>query len=420
MLVDILTKICVILGIILSIMYFYQIVYLIVPRFFRPKRMKGPFPKKHYAIMIAARNEEKVIGNLLDSIRQQDYPQELMTVFVIADNCTDSTAQIAAKHGAIVYTRQNKELIGKGYAISYLLDRIKEDYGYSSFDSFMIFDADNVLKHDYMTQINKVAAQGYQVFSSYRNSKNYAQSWVSSGHSIWYLHDSTHLNCSRMTLRVGCMVTGTGYGFTTELLERLGGWNFHTLTEDLEFNNWCAINKVKIGFAYNAMLYDEQPITLKVSWKQRTRWIQGGMQVGLGFFTKYPKGLFSGGWSSWSTFEAITLCMWGSALGGLCGCLTLLTTFLAGGWMGLLNACVVGLLGTYASTFLTGLLTVVFEWKKIHATPMQKILSLFTFPFYVITFLPIMITSVFKKPVWTPIEHTEAVTAETLEDEVVQ
>ncbi len=417
--VSILTNICVVLGIILSIMYFYQIVYLIVPRFARPRRMKGPFPKKRYAIMIAARNEARVIGNLLDSIRQQDYPQELLTVFVIADNCTDNTAQIAADHGAIVYTRQNKELIGKGYAVEYLLDKINEDHGWSSFDAFMIFDADNVLSHDYMTQINKVAAQGYQVFSSYRNSKNYAQSWVSSGHSIWYLHDSCHLNCSRMTLKVGCMVTGTGYGITTQLLERLGGWHFHTLTEDLEFNNWCAINKVKIGFAYNAMLYDEQPGTLKVSWKQRTRWVQGGMQVGFKFFTKYPKGLFSGGWSSWSTFENITLCVWGSSLGGICGVLTALTTFLAAGWLGLLNALLLALMGTYGATFLTGLLTVMFEWKKIHATPMQKILSLFTFPFYVLTFLPIMVTSIFKKKVWTPIEHTEALTMEALEQEQV-
>lgn len=416
--VSILTNICVVLGIILSIMYLYQLVYLIVPRIARPKRMKGPFPKKRYAILIAARNEEKVIGNLLDSIRQQDYPQELLKVFVVADNCTDCTAQIAAQRGAIVYTRQNKTLIGKGYAVEYLLDKIKEDYGYEDFDAFMIFDADNVLKHDYMTQINKVAAQGYQAFSSYRNSKNFAQSWVSSGHSIWYLHDSCHLNCSRMTVGVGCMVTGTGFGFTRELLERLGGWPFHTLTEDLEFNNWCAINKVKIGFAVNAMLYDEQPSTLKVSWKQRTRWVQGGMQVGLKFFTKYPKGLFSGGWSSWSTFEAITLCIWGTSFGGICGVLTALTTLLAGGPIGLLKALAYGLLGTYGAVFLTGLLTVFFEWKRIHATPTQKILSLFTFPFYVISFLPIMICSLFVKPVWTPIEHTEAVTAEALEEEV--
>jgi len=279
MLVDILTKICVILGIILSIMYFYQIVYLIVPRFFRPKRMKGPFPKKHYAIMIAARNEEKVIGNLLDSIRQQDYPQELMTVFVIADNCTDSTAQIAAKHGAIVYTRQNKELIGKGYAISYLLDRIKEDYGYSSFDSFMIFDADNVLKHDYMTQINKVAAQGYQVFSSYRNSKNFGSSWVSSASALWYLRESRFLNAARAALHSSCLVSGTGFLVARDIFEKNNGWKHHLLTEDIEFSIDSVIEGEKVDFCEKAVLYDEQPVSFSQSWTQRLRWAKGFYQV---------------------------------------------------------------------------------------------------------------------------------------------
>ncbi len=415
--VNVLTSICLVLGIIVSVMYFYQFVYLIVPRFARPRRMKGPFPKKRYAILVAARNEETVIGNLLDSIRQQDYPGELMTVFVVADNCTDRTAEIAKAHGAIVYIRQNLEKIGKGYAVEYLLSHIQADYGYDDFDCFMIFDADNVLKADYMTQINKVASQGYQAFSGYRNSKNFGQNWISSGHSIWYLHDSCHLNCSRMTLGIGCMATGTGYGFTKALLERLGGWPFHTLTEDLEFNNWCAIHKVKIGFALGAMLYDEQPNKLPVSWKQRIRWAQGGIQVGIKFFTQYPKGLLNGGWSAWSTFEALTLCVWGTSLGAICAILSVVTATISGGILGLLGALIAGICSTYGAGFVTGLLTVAFEWKKIYATPRQKILSILTFPFYLMSFIPIVITALFVKPKWTPIKHTEDVKAEDLVEE---
>ncbi len=417
--VNILTIICTVLGIFLFLMYFYQIVYLILPRFARPKRGKGPYPQKRYAILIAARNEAAVIGNLLDSIRQQDYPQSLLTVFVIADNCTDSTAEIAAKHGAIVYTRQNQKKIGKGYAIESLLDSIKADYGYERFDAFMVFDADNLLKQDYMTQINKVAAQGFQVFSSYRNSKNFGKSWVSSGHSIWFLHDSAHLNCSRAALKVSCMVTGTGYGFTTQLLEQLGGWPFHCLTEDLEFNTWCVIHKIKIGFAPGAVFYDEQPVSMKISLRQRTRWMQGGIQIGFQFFTRYPRGFANGGWSAWSTFEAITLCVWGYALGAVCGLLSMITAFLSIGWLGLLAALATGILGTCLYGFVIALLTVGFEWKKIYATPGQKLLSLFTYPFYMLSFIPILIYSLFVKPVWTPIEHTEAIKTEDLEKDKI-
>src|SRR5574344_953602 len=87
------------IGSILSIMLIYKTAYWIIGFFFT--RKFKPAKKKHkYGILIAARNEEKVIGNLLDSINKQDYPKKLITIFVVADNCTDATATIARKHGA--------------------------------------------------------------------------------------------------------------------------------------------------------------------------------------------------------------------------------------------------------------------------------------------------------------------------------
>ena len=107
-----------IIGTVLSTMVVYRVIFTIIGLFWT--RKFKPAKKKHkYAICIAARNEEMVIGNLLDSIKKQDYPNDLLTVFVVADNCTDNTAQIARDNGAICYERFDSEHKTKGYALQY-------------------------------------------------------------------------------------------------------------------------------------------------------------------------------------------------------------------------------------------------------------------------------------------------------------
>ena len=198
---------------------------MVLPIFRKKKKLPNQ-PLHRYAILIAARNEECVIPHLLDSIRNQDYPSQLLTTYVIADNCTDHTAQVAAGHGALVYERFDRTQIGKGYALQFLLSKIKKDAGWDSYDAFLIFDADNLLRPDYVTEINKVCGAGYKAFCGYRNTKNFGTNWLSAGYAVWYLHDSAHRNQSRMMLGTSCAVSGTGFGFTRELLDRMGGWNF--------------------------------------------------------------------------------------------------------------------------------------------------------------------------------------------------
>lgn len=407
-----------VLTIVLGICYLYQLVYMIVP-LVKKKRQLPPAEQKHYAILIAARNEEMVLPFLLESIANQDYPQELITTFVVADNCTDHTAQVAAAHGARVFERFNKVKIGKGYALDYLLSSIKQTDGLEAYDAFLIFDADNLLKKDYITQINKVRGAGYQAFCGYRNTKNFGTNWLSSGYGVWYLHDSVHMNQSRMMLGTSCAVSGTGFGFTRELLERMGGWKFFTLTEDLEFNTWCVTHGVKIGYSHEAMLYDEQPFDFRQSWRQRTRWTQGGVQIVGRYSGMLFRGLFQGGWASYATFETATLSMWGCVLSTFTGFLTLLTAFLYFGWPGVGISLLLGLVGGYLSAMVMGALTVASEWNRIAASTSMKILSLFAFPIFMLTFIPISMTAVFRKFQWQPTAHTVAISSKVLSDKVL-
>ena len=103
------------IAVIFCICYSYQFFYVAVPFLWKKKAHKTI--KNHkYAVLISARNEEKVIGNLIETIQEQDYPKNLIKIFVVADNCTDATAKVSREAGAIVYERFNQLQVGKGYA----------------------------------------------------------------------------------------------------------------------------------------------------------------------------------------------------------------------------------------------------------------------------------------------------------------
>ena len=396
-----------------SICFFYQIIYLIVPLILRD-RPHGPAKRTRYGILIAARNEEAVLPHLLRSINAQDYPRELIRTFVVADNCTDRTAALAEAEGATVFRRFNKTQIGKGYALNYLLSRIDETEGLDNFDAFLIFDADNLLEPDYVSQINRVCSDGYDAFCGYRNSKNFGSNWLSAGYGLWYLHDSTHLNRSRMRLGTPCAVNGTGFGFTRDLLRRAGGWNFFTLTEDIEFSTWCATRGVRVGYCHDAILYDEQPTSLTVSIRQRTRWVQGGLQVSVRYLGDLLRGLLRGGVITYASFETLTLSLWGYAMGILSAGSVLMAAYLAGRWMGLAQAFLTGIAWAYVSFFLIGALTMATEHRRIRAGLRGQLLALVGFPLFMLTFAPIALTAPFRKYQWPPIHHTVAIAANEL------
>lgn len=393
--------------------YSYQALYLVLPLFHRLKPDGIPQCTR-YAVLIAARNEEAVLPHLLQSIALQDYPQDLITTYVIADNCTDNTAAVAAAGGAKVFQRFNTCQVGKGYALHYLLEQMRLEGELERYDAFLIFDADNLLQSDYIRQINLVRSQGYDVFCGYRNSKNFGSSWISSGHALWYLHESAHLNQSRMLLGNCCTVSGTGFGFTRQLLDRIGGWNFFTLTEDIEFRTWCATHGITIGYCHDAVLYDEQPVTFTLSWRQRIRWVQGGIQVSLGYAGDYVRGILKGGRTGWASFESATGSLWGCCLSAFSFLIRMLAVGSAGHWPALREMLLSALLASYFSLFLMGLLTMALEHRRIRATRAQKILSLVTYPFFLLSYLPISIAAIFSKRQWKPIAHTVAISMDQL------
>ena len=399
-----------IVGFILFLCYSYQIFYTIVPFSIKPRKHKIPTKKGRIAILIAARNEEKVIGELLHSISLQDYDKKCLQTIVIADNCTDSTAQIAKNNGAIVFERFNKEKIGKGYALDFAIDNLRKSGDLDKIDGIIVLDADNLLTKNYVSEMNKTFSDGYEVFTSYRNSKNYGDNWISAGYGLWYIRESKFLHYARMLLNSSCAISGTGFFVSKKILDKFNGWKFYLLTEDIEFSIFSIINGIKIGCCINAELYDEQPITFHQSYKQRLRWSKGFFQV----WQKHGKDLVKGIFKHRKfAFFDMTMNIMPAFILTVVLLFTSISSIIFGIFgLGDPSPVIESLLGyiafTYSVMFLMGLITVISEWKKIHTSSGRKIGYLFLFPIFMYTYIPISVIALFKRVAWEPIHHTRS------------
>ena len=231
--------------------------------------------QNRFMAIIPAHNEESVIGNLIESLKKQDYPKELYDIYVIADNCTDKTAQIAKSLGAIVYERFDEENKTKGHALNWFLNqKIEEDAPY---DAFCVFDADNIVDKKFIKSMNKKLCQGEDVVQGYRDIKNPTDSWVSAGYAIFYWTMNRFYHLARYNLGLSPLINGTGFMVKFDVVKP-NGWDTQTLTEDIEFSLKRIIAGKKLGWSTEAIVYDEQPVGFKQSWSQRSRWTVGHMQ----------------------------------------------------------------------------------------------------------------------------------------------
>lgn len=416
-----------ILYIALTVLYFYQFIYIVIALIGDKKKKLDTYEAKKlhkFAFIIAARNEQAVIGNLINSIKQQNYPAELIDVIVVADNCTDDTAQIAREHGAICYERFNNTLVGKGYALDYCFNKIVEQFGdYTAYDGYFIFDADNVIDKNYVKEMNKVFDRGYNVITSYRNSKNYDTNWITSGYSLWFIREAKYLNNPRMMLKTSCAVSGTGFLVNSSIIKKNNGWKFNLLTEDIQFSVVNILEGEKIGYCESAMFYDEQPTTFKQSWNQRMRWSKGFYQVMFRYGRELiammfkKREMFVSCYDMFMTLAPATLLS--------IGCILLNLIFLAYGAtdVHMLRRILPATLGSiafagvnfYLLMFSIGFITLVTEWNKILAPANKKIKSLFTFPLFMITYVPISLVALVKKVEWKPIAHSISKSVEEIE-----
>lgn len=405
------------IAIIFTCCYAYQGFYIVVGLLKKPKPIVAKRNHK-FAVLVAARNERTVISDLIGSIKNQNYPSDLIDIFVIADNCTDDTAAIARQAGATVFTRHNTEQVGKGYALDFGLKAIWQEFPNAEYEAYFVFDADNVLDINYFAEMNKTFDAGYKASTSYRNSKNFDSNWISGGYAVWFMREAKYLNNSRYILNNSCAISGTGFYIAADVLKDAGGWPWHLLTEDIEFSAMSVSSGIKIAYCPGAKLYDEQPTRFSDSWNQRFRWAKGFYQVFGHYSGKLAKGIFTS--SKGHKFSCYDILM-NIAPVALLSMLDLLfnlviivlcladviTTGTA--LVSAVSSFIFCLLSYYMVTFIFGVITTYTEWNLIRASTSFKIRNLFTFPLFMMTYMPIAICALFKKATWKPIAHTISV-----------
>ena len=398
-----------------TLLYLYQGFYVVVGLVRRRWQDRHQPSRLHrFAVIVSARNEEGVIGELLESLNRQNYPKELLDLYVVADNCTDDTAGAARRAGAFVYERFDQVHKGKGYAMDYLFRRLKEE-GKDCYDGYFVFDADNLVDANFVAEMNRTFDQGYDAVTCYRNSKNFAANWISAGYSIWFLREARFLNFPRTLLGTNCHVSGTGFLVSARVIEDNGGWPFHLLTEDIQFSVDCAIQGKKIGYCDKAVVYDEQPTTFRQSWDQRLRWSKGFYQVDREYTLPLLKGCFRRGRLGTSCYDMFVTVAPGMLLtllmilfNGviLAACLTqpaYLATRIIHETVGFMGSAVWNF---YVGLLFYGLITVLSEWRHIDAAPVQKLGYVLTFPIFMFPYIPISIAALVQKVEWKPIYHT--------------
>lgn len=375
---------------------------------FKDKPLKINKNHKFMAI-IPAHNEETVVANLVKSLKEQDYPKELLDIYVIADNCTDNTAEVAKNAGAIVYERFDSTKKTKGYAMQWFLkQKIEEDAPY---DAFCVFDADNVAMPDFIKNMNKKLCQGEEVVQGYRDIKNPTDSWIAAGYALfyWTMHRFYHL--ARYNIGLSPLLNGTGFMVKFDVVKP-NGWQTQTLTEDIEFSLINMCQGRKLGWATDAIVFDEQPIGFKQSWTQRMRWSVGHIQC----FKIYTKQLAKNTMKNKKmvTFDGFLYLM-GMPLLVLTLSLLLVNLIIYSGHGMTTSLFIYNMLkyifATFIMTPLTGLITLILDKRKIK--PMIK--GLLCYPLFLGSWILINIKALIKpETTWEKIDHVRSVDVKEL------
>lgn len=392
---------------------FYGLYFGITGLFiFRENKTKiGHHKSKHrLAVLIASRNEENVIGNLIDSLMKQNYPKELFDVYVLPNNCTDHTEEVAKENGAKIIQCKEK-VSSKGEVLKYAFNYLLKDDNY---DAYLVFDADNIVHSNFLKRMNDALCEGYEVAQGFRDSKNPEDNWISGSYSLFYWGQNLFFSRARMSMNGSASINGTGFMIKNTVLKEIG---FHptTMTEDIEFTAQCALHHKKIVFVDDAYTYDEQPFNFRVSWKQRKRWSIGTYQCLLTYSWRLFKQAIKKRDLPCFDMSLFFLAPVVQVIGVI-----LMMVLILYNWLGIELNDLFSFLFAYKELFfilsylfsvLIALFVVKYQKKEVKNT----FFGIIMFPIFLLTWIPINIVCLFKKNIsWEPIKHTRNISIDKM------
>lgn len=368
-----------------------------------------PLPKNkgtHFAFLIPARGEEKVIEGLIQSIKEQSVKVDPKDIYVIVPDEMDKAVPIIKKEKVTLVYRQDPTLARKGYAlddgIKYLLEKGKK------YDAYFIFDADNVLDKDFVKEMTLSYQQGHDIGIGYRNCKNQNTSRIAACSSLTFSMINTLGNQKRKERTNNLTLSGTGFYIQGEIIEKWKGFPFHELTEDYELTLYAVLHGFTMDYNEKAIFYDEQPTKFKTTIPQRVRWIRGFFDSRKKYLSLLRKKMFKKGKnrgsliSYWLGVKPYIFLVVGSLL--------LLLSFLLAIPFDLkfIKYFFIFLLLLYMIMALITLYMVQSERGKLNIKKKTLYQAVLLNPLYLLSYIPCAIKALFGKEVeWKKIEHTE-------------
>ena len=358
-------------------------------------------PTTRFAVVIAARNEETVIGNLVESILAQNYPAPFRDVFVVPNNCEDFTEAAAAAAGAEIIHCLGP-VRSKGDALHQAIGQLM----HREYDAFVVFDADNVVHPDFLARINDAMAAGARVCKGRIKAVNPGSSAVAGCYGLYFTSFDLFFNRPRAACGLSAKLVGTGFAVHREVLEQMGGWNTATIAEDAEFSAQCARLGCRVHWVPEAITYDEEPDSFLVSLRQRKRWCSGVMQVSRQELRKL-----------WSREAEATALRWDMSMFLLAPFAQAISGLLLG-WNLLLSG-LDGLLWTallfafaYGGMCLLGMF--LCRWGEYRLGDMAQ--AVLFFPLFMASWLPLQVASLFcDTKQWKAIAHVGREARETIQ-----
>jgi len=382
----------------LSVVFFWStfvvLLGLIKPAKAHPRSQK----KLKFVVLVCARNEESVIRLPVKSALMAKYPADRREVIVLADNCTDRTAEIARAAGAEVWEKSVPSS-GKGDVLSWGLARLEARGDY---DAVAIFDADNVVSDVWFDAMNDALNDGEIVVTGRRHSINARANVISGWYTVYWDMMNELSNRVRTNLGLSGKLTGTGFAF---LRAALGpeGWQTKTMVEDVEFTIQTNLRGGRIAYVPEADYADEQPVTVRYMWRQLRRWATGGWQVVRSYFWRWLTTFVRH--PSLRLFDSFF-----AILTGMSVAFILLFNVLA-----LIVRLCCGVLDPSAIHFFIGIFAFIFvmgwftAWASVALSPQKRrpsVTALLTFPiFSIILSSSVLYTLVRPTRQWKPIPH---------------
>lgn len=231
--------------------------------------------RRRFALLVPGHNEEGVIGFMVESLSRLRYPRGLFDIFVIADHCTDGTAAAAEAAGAKVLDHSGPGLkAGKGRALKWATEKI---FASGAYDAFCYFDADSLSHPDFLSAMDDaleggaVAVQGRQLA---KNKDKLIPRILAAGHHV----TNRFFQLPKQKAGLSATLHGKGMCFTADIARRFH-WDETCLTEDLEMQMRLIRHGVRISWAGEAVVYDEEPETLRQYLCRTIRWTRGSLDT---------------------------------------------------------------------------------------------------------------------------------------------